>query len=217
LLLAVIIAGALVFRARQERDASQAAVVPPAAATAAPAARATVVVGPPANAADSAAASLFAVELLVANTPEGANFVLRKDRASLPAATVAPIPIGPERTIWYKVVAGAYTRRSEADSLLHALRAAKILNDSAGAVLRVPLALLVDSVESQGGIGDAVAASVGKYAERGLTVYPLIQNDGGARLYAGAFERPNDAAELIKTLQGAGLQPVLVYRTGRTP
>jgi len=217
LLLAVIIAGALVFRARQERDASQAAVVPPAAATAAPAARDTVVVGPPANAADSAAASLFAVELLVANTPEGANFVLRKDRASLPAATVAPIPIGPERTIWYKVVAGAYTRRSEADSLLHALRAAKILNDSAGAVLRVPLALLVDSVESQGGIADAVAASVGKYAERGLAVYPLIQNDGGARLYAGAFERPNDAAELIKTLQGAGLQPVLVYRTGRTP
>ncbi|HEU4747915.1 MAG TPA: hypothetical protein VFS56_05395, partial [Gemmatimonadaceae bacterium] len=169
------------------------------------------------NVADSPDAALFGVELLVANTPEGANFVLRKDRASLPAATVAPIPIGPERATWYKVVAGAYTRRSQADSLLSALRTAKILKDSAGSVVRVPLALLVDSVESQGGITDALAAAVGKYADRGLGVYPLIQNDGGARLYAGAFERPNDAGELIKTLQGAGLQPVLVYRTGRTP
>ena len=217
LILAAVVAGALVLRARRGQDSSRVASEAPAVATLTPAPRETLLVDPPVNAADSPAASLFAVELLVANTPEGANFVIRKDRASLPAATVAPIPIGPERATWYKVVAGAYTRRSEADSLLRALRTGKILNDSAGSILRVPLALLVDSVESQGGIGEAVAASVGKYAERGVAVYPLIQNDGGARLYAGAFERPNDAAELIKTLQGAGLQPVLVYRTGRTP
>ncbi|MEX2109866.1 MAG: hypothetical protein WD802_04625 [Gemmatimonadaceae bacterium] len=174
-------------------------------------------VAPPANVAESAAASAFAVELLVANTPEGANFVLRKDNASLPAATVAPIPIGVERTTWYKVIAGAYTRRSEADSLLSALRAAKVLNDSAGSILEVPLALLVDSVGTQGGIDAAVTAAVRKYTARGLPVYALMQDDGGARLYAGAFDRPNDAGELLKTLRDAGIRPVLAYRTGRTP
>jgi hypothetical protein len=174
-------------------------------------------VAPPANVADSAIASAFAVELLVANTPEGANFVLRKDKASLPAATVAPVPIGAERTTWYKVITGAYTRRSEADSLLRALRAAKVLNDSAGTILQVPLALIVDSVGTQGGIDDAVSAAVRKYTARGLPVYALMQDDGSARLYAGAFGRADDAAELLRTLRGAGLQPTLAYRTGRTP
>jgi len=214
---AVLIAGAVVFRARLAQFQPIVRSSPAPAPTTLPAAPETLLVAPPANVTDSLNAAAFAVELLVANTPEGANFVLRRDRVSLPAATVAPIPIGPARSTWYKVVVGAFTRRSEADSLLLALRSAKVLSDSAGSVLRVPLALLIDSVESQGGIGDAVDAAVAQYAERGLAVYPLMQNDGGARLYAGAFERPNDAAELLKTLRGAGLQPVLVYRTGRTP
>jgi hypothetical protein len=191
----------------------------PARPVAAPAsnARDSLLIAPPANVDDSANAAAFAVELLVANTSEGANFVLRKDNASLPSATVAPIPIGLERTTWYKVIAGAYTRRSQADSLLRALRAAKILTDSAGSVLQVPLALLVDSVGTQGGIDDAVTTAVRKYRALGLPVYALMQNDGGARLFAGAFDRANDAAELLKTLREAGLQPVLAYRTGRTP
>ncbi len=216
--LAIVVAAALLFRARRapEESVPILARTPTVAAPAPPPAE-TLFVGQPVNAADSMTAAAFAVELLVANTPEGANFVLRKDRASLPSATVAPIPIGPERTTWYKVVVGAYTRRSQADSLLLALRAARVLDDSAGSVLRVPLALLVDSVDSQGGIGDAVTAAVGKYAARGLSVYALMQNDGGARLYSGAFERADDAAGLLKALRGAGLQPVLVYRTGRTP
>ena len=213
----VLIAGALVFRSRLAQYSPVARSQSRPAATTRPAPPETLLVTPPANPAESVSAAAYGVELLVANTPEGANFVLRKDGESLPAATVAPIPIGAARTTWYKVIAGAYTRRSQADSLLVALRSAKVLNDSAGSVLRVPLALLVDSVESQGGIGDAVSAAVGKYAERGISVYPLMQNDGGARLFAGAFERPNDAAELLNTLRGAGLQPVLVYRTGRTP
>jgi hypothetical protein len=215
-ILAVVLAGAVVFRMLGEREKAPSAIAVPKVARVATLAD-TTFVGLPGNPADSASAAAFAVELLVANTPEGANFVVRKDRSALPSATVAPIPIGEERTTWYKVIAGAYTRRSEADSLLLALRSSKVLTDSAGSVLRVPLALLVDSVESQGGLTDAVAAAVGKYAAQGVSVYPLLQNDGGARLYTGAFERPQDAAELLKTLRGAGLQPVLVYRTGRAP
>jgi hypothetical protein len=177
----------------------------------------TLYIAPPANVNDSASASAFTVELLVANTAEGANLFVRKNGAALPAAAVSPVSIDPERSTWYKVTAGAYTRRYQADSLLRALRQSNVLTDSAGSVTRAPLALLVDSVATQGGIVDAVRTSVEKYTARGLQVYALIQNDGGARIFAGAFGSADQSAGLIRALRGAGLKPVLVYRTGSTP
>ena len=177
----------------------------------------TLYIAPPANAIDSTVASAFSVELLVANTAEGANLFVRKNGAALPSATVSPVSIDPERSTWYKVTAGAYTRRYQADSLLLALRRSSLLTDSAGSVTRTPLALLVDSVPTQGGIVDAVRAAVQKYTARGLPVYALIQDDGGARIYAGAFAAADQSAGLIRTLRGAGLKPVLVYRTGSAP
>jgi hypothetical protein len=178
----------------------------------------TIYIAPPANAIDSLSASVFSVELLVANTAEGANLFVRKNGAALPAATVSPVPIGPERATWYRVMAGAYTRRDQADSLLRALRESRLLaDDSVDHVKQTPLALLVDSVPSQGGIGDAIRAAVQKYAARGMPVYTLMQDDGGARIYAGAFATASQSAELTKTLRAAGLKPVLVYRTGSAP
>jgi hypothetical protein len=177
----------------------------------------TLHVAPPANGGDSADAATFSVELFTANTEEGANLFVRKNGGALPAAAVSPIPIDPERTMWYRVTAGAYTRRYQADSLLLALRRSTVLTDSGGSVTQTPLALLVDSVQTQGGIVDAVHAAVDKYAARGLAIYALMQNGGGARIYAGAFARAEQAAQLIRTLRGAGLNPVLVYRTGSAP
>jgi hypothetical protein len=178
----------------------------------------TLYIAPPANATDSLSAAEFSVELLVANTAEGANLFVRKNGAALPAAAVSPVPIGPEQATWYRVTAGAYTRRDQADSLLRALRESRLLaNDSVDHVKQTPLALLVDSVPSQGGIGDAIRAAVQKYAARGLPVYTLMQDDGGARIYAGAFATAGQSAELTRTLRAAGLTPVLVYRTGSTP
>jgi len=178
----------------------------------------TLYIAPPANVNDSAYASAFSVELLVANTAEGANLFVRKNGAALPAAAVSPVPIGQERATWYRVTAGAYLRRDQADSLLLALQKSGVLaSESAGRITRSPLALLVDSVPSQGGISDAIRAAVEKYTTRGLTVYPLIQDDGGARIFAGAFGSAGESAGLIKALRGAGLKPVLVYRTGSTP
>jgi hypothetical protein len=177
----------------------------------------TLQVAPPTNIIDSASASAFTVEMLVANTAEGANLFVRKNGAALPAAAVSPVPIEPERTVWYKVTAGAYTRRYQADSLLFALRNSGVLTDSAGSVTTTPLALVVDSVPTQGGIVDAVRAAVEKYTARGLPVYALIQNDGGALIYSGAFSRADQSAGLVRTLRGAGLKPLLVYRTGRAP
>ena len=177
----------------------------------------TLYIAPPANRNDSASAAAFTVELLVANTAEGANLFVRKNGAALPAPAVSPIPIDPERTKWYKVTAGAYARRYQADSLLFALRRSRVLTDSAGTVTRAPLALVVDSVPTQGGIVDAVRATVQKYTVRGLQVYALMQDDGSALIYAGAFARADQSAELIKTLRGAGLRPMLVYRMGSAP
>ena len=174
-------------------------------------------IAPPANVNDSASAAAFTVELLVANTAEGANLFVRKNGAALPAPAVSPIPIDPERTTWYKVSAGAYARRYQADSLLFVLRRSRVLTDSAGTVTRAPLALVVDSVPTQGGIVDAVRATVQKYTVRGLQVYALMQDDGSALIYAGAFARADQSAELIKTLRGAGLRPMLVYRMGSAP
>jgi hypothetical protein len=177
----------------------------------------TLYIAPPANVNDSADAAAFTVELQVANTAEGANLFIRKNGAALPAPAVSPVPIDPERSTWYKVTAGAYTRRYQADSLLLALRNSRLLRDSAGRVIRTPLALLVDSVPTQGGIVDAVRTAVEKYATRGMPVYALMQDDGGARIYAGAFERAEQSAQLTKNLRSAGSNPVLVYRTGRAP
>ncbi len=178
----------------------------------------TLYIAPPANASDALSASAFSVELLVANTAEGANLFVRKNGAALPAATVSPVQIGPERATWYRVTAGAYTRRDQADSLLRALRESRLLaNDSVEHVMQTPLALLVDSVPSQGGIVDAIRAAVQKYAARGLPVYTLMQDDGGARIYEGAFTTAAQSAELIKSLRATGLKPVLVYRTGSAP
>jgi hypothetical protein len=177
----------------------------------------TLYVAPPANVNDSASAAAFTVELLVANTAEGANLFVRKNGAALPAAAVSPVAIDLERSKWYKVTAGAYTRRYQADSLLRALRNSGVLTDSSGSVTTAPLALVVDSVPTQGGIVDAVRGAVDRYTARGLPVYALMQNDGGALIYAGAFSRADQSAELIRTLRGAGLKPVLVYRTGSSP
>ncbi|MFN2635781.1 MAG: SPOR domain-containing protein [Gemmatimonadaceae bacterium] len=173
----------------------------------------TVHITPPANPIDSSIAAAFGVLVVVANTAEGANFLLRRNSA-IPSMTVTPVPIGPERLIWYRVIAGAYSRRSQADSLLLALRNSGLHADT---VLKAPLALLVDSVPTQGGIDEAVRAAVAKYTARGLPVYSLIQDDGGARLYAGAFEHMDQSRELTRNLRGAGMNPVLVYRTGRAP
>jgi hypothetical protein len=224
-LLLIASVGLALMLARVGRAARQPARVvakaaPPAPAPTPPPPRPppeTLYVAPPANVNDSASAAAFTVELLVANTAEGANLFVRKNGAALPAAAVSPVAIDLERSKWYRVTAGAYTRRYQADSLLRALRNSGVLTDSSGSVTTAPLALVVDSVPTQGGIVDAVRGAVDRYTARGLPVYALMQNDGGALIYAGAFSRADQSAELIRTLRGAGLKPVLVYRIGSSP
>lgn len=176
----------------------------------APAAPDSALVG---NPADSAIASPYAVEFLAANTLEGANFELREKLGTVPAGTISPVPVGPDRITWYRVVGGAYADIRSADSLLLAVRRSRIVGESAGFVVRVPFALLVDSASTTGG----VQATLQQYLSRGLPVYALLQPAGNALVYAGAFAAPADAAVLQDSLSSAGIRTLLVYRKGRTP
>jgi hypothetical protein len=168
----------------------------------------------PANPADSAVAASYAVEILTANTAEGANFELQRHGAMMPAATISLVPIGDSETIWYKVLAGAFTDSSRAAQLLAALRRRHVIPDSSGAVVRAPFALLVDSVPSEAAVLSKTRKKIQDYSARGLAVYSLMQRDGSARLYMGAFVKPEQSSLAASAARVAGLSPVLEYRTG---
>ena len=59
-------------------------------------------------------------------------------------------------------------------------------------------------------------ARVDGFLAKNVPVYALSRGDGTVALYAGAFERPEQAAWLARALQAAGVTPTLVYRTGRS-
>ena len=169
----------------------------------------------PVNPSDSAKAAAYAVEILTANTAEGANFELVRHGGMMPAATISVVPIGDTDAIWYKVVAGAFADSAQAANLLASLRRRRIVPETAGMVLRVPFALLVDSVPAQAAAGAKSSEKIHDYAARGLAIYSLTQADGSVRLYAGAFENPQQSSLAATALRVAGLAPVLEYRTGR--
>lgn len=163
----------------------------------------------PGNPDDSTGASGYAVELITANTPSGAMLHLREKESLLPAATVSPVVFG-EGARWYKVVAGAYPSRAQADSLLGALRRAAILSEGAGKIVRAPLAFALRTGLRPAELGAARL----EFQRKGLAPYALRDDDGTLTLYVGAFETPEQASLLIKSLQESGVEPVLVYRTG---
>jgi hypothetical protein len=61
----------------------------------------------------------------------------------------------------------------------------------------------------------AVASRVSVYQTRGLPVYALLQSDGTARLFAGAFKEPEEASLLSDAMRASGVRTSVVYRTGR--
>jgi hypothetical protein len=168
-----------------------------------------------ANPADSATAAGYSVLILSANTAEGANFRLRGLGETMPAATISLVPLGDTDAIWYRVHAGAFSDSAQAARLLGSLRRRRVLPDSEGTVIRTPLALRVDSVPAQGGVTQKTREKLDGFTARGLAIYALTQRDGSTRLYAGAFERPEQASLAATALRVAGLTPVLEYRTGR--
>jgi cell division septation protein DedD len=219
LVLVALVAGGVYIRFANEtaRAAAKPAFRRPAPKVVAPpvvAPTESLTVASPANPADSLSASAYAVEVAAWNSQDDANEALARYRDMLPAGTISPVPIGPTRERYFKLIVGAYPARNEADAMLDVLRHKHVTpTPELGTVVRTPYALLIDSAAA-GRPGELVR----KYPEaRKWGSYVLAQPDGSLKLYAGAFERPEDAAALIMTLRAAKLTPTLVYRTGRTP
>jgi hypothetical protein len=161
----------------------------------------------PANPNDSAGAARFAVLLSKYNTKSGAILDLNGRFARLPAATYGME--SPSR--FYQNLAGAFTTRAGAESLLAQLRARRTLALGFGSVDDYPLAFLVDSAVPP----REVPPRLTRYAARGLPVYGLRQPNGTVRLYYGAYTNPEQAALAVPAVREAGIRPLLVYRIGR--
>lgn len=174
--------------------------------------RDTIRLAEPAGMLDSLNSAEFAVEVVAANTLSGANSVLQQSEKKLilPAATIAPSTLG-GGTVWYRVIIGAWRSRADAESMLQLLRSHDLVQRDGGKVVNVPFALLLaDRVRRV----DA-DVEIAHWRAQGLPAYGLMQPDGNARIFAGAFETAAQAAPLAVSVRDAGVAPVMAFRTGR--
>jgi hypothetical protein len=164
----------------------------------------------PLTAQDSAALAPFGITILTFNTRAGALLELQQYGATLRAGTYTPVLIR-ESSTWFQVIAGAYPDSAGAMALLDTLRARGGDAGRQAKVDSLPYALLIERDVPD----TSIASRVSLYRARGLPVYALLQSDGTARVYAGAFKAPADVSSLAAVLRAAGVSPSLAYRTGR--
>ena len=165
-----------------------------------------------ANPADSAVASRFAVQIAMVDTEDGAALRVRSGGGDFPVGTYAPVSRGADRGTWYKVVTGAYVDRNRADQLLGFLRQRGLVPQGWGTVIRAPFALEVTTAPSQA----QAAPIIADFQSRNVPVYGLLQRDGSVRVYAGAFETPDEAAPFKSALKSTkNIDATLAYRVGR--
>jgi hypothetical protein len=166
-----------------------------------------------ASADSDARAAGYAVEIAVTTNSTSANARLEDEMLkNLPALTVAPLA-EPDGNRTFHVIAGAFRQRDGADSLLAALVASGTVIKGQGKVERLPFAVLVQSEITR----DEASFYGAAYRSKGLAVYALLQEDGRMRLYAGAFERAQDAVLLASAFRATGETPIVTYRMGRLP
>lgn len=170
-----------------------------------------VTLGPLVNPSDSAIAAGFAVELVAANTLPSANSRLASLADFAPAKTISPVVIGTAARPWFHAIVGAWTQRREAEAWLASQRATGVMEATAGRVVTVPYALLLDDSLAV----SETAAAVSRWESVGIRAYGLLQDDGRVRVFAGAFESASQAGWLASMLRDTGATPLLAYRTGR--
>jgi hypothetical protein len=163
-----------------------------------------------ANPADSALAAAFAVYFVAANTVEEAR--PPEMTPALSAVAVSPVRLAGDGGRWFRVTVGAGADSAQATALLTRLRTAGQIGATSGSIIRVPFAFRLE----QGLPVDSATTAIGRWRARGVRAYALRQTDGSVTLFTGAFQTPAQATLLADSLQGAGIPPTLVYRTGRT-
>lgn len=169
-----------------------------------------VSIGPLVNPADSAIALRFSVELVAANTPESANSRLVSRGDSFPVPTVAPVVLQPGTSPWYRALVGAFPSRGEAEAWLAQQRALGVIRPTIGRVLDAPFALLIEETSA-----DSARLALPNYLGQNVPAYALVQDDGRARVYVGAFETAGQALWYAAELRSRGFTPKLAYRSGR--
>jgi hypothetical protein len=161
-----------------------------------------------ANPADSAKAAQFAVYLFAGSNRESAT---DSRVQSLPALAISPVIMDDDSVQWFRVTVGASEDQATAEALLARVRAAKVLGQASGTIVRVPYAFRLE----EGLSADAAPRIVAEYERRGVSAYALQQADGRVSLFTGALETVQQARHLADSLQTQGVKAVLVYRTGR--
>lgn len=160
---------------------------------------------------DSARAAAFGIELVATNTQLDAMAKL-DDLRRWPAVTFSPVALRNSGRPWYRVIVGALPTAAAAESLRGALRREGALT-AEGIVRRAPYALLVE----RGVTRETAPAMVAGWIEREIPAYALLQDDGTATIYAGAFEGPEQSFVLAQKLRSVGVTPSVVYRIGSLP
>jgi hypothetical protein len=165
-----------------------------------------------ANPQDSLKSAAYGVVIVATNDEAQALARWADLGLKLPAGTVSMVRIRGERGRFFQMQAGAYPRARQADSLLGALRASGKLKADAGRVVATPYALVLESRVSR----RAAQSVADGYGQRQITAYPLLQADGSATIFVGAFESPDQALPLMNELKSKGVGSELYFRTGRT-
>jgi hypothetical protein len=164
------------------------------------------------NPADSANASPFAVQIAMVDTEDGAALRVRSGAGDFPVATYAPVTRGADQGTWYKVTTGAYVDRAKAEQLLAFLRQRGLVPNGWGTVVRAPYALQIATATSK----TQAAPVIADYQSRKIPAYGLVQRDSTVRIYAGAFDSPDEAALFKAALKSTkNIDATLAYRVGR--
>ncbi len=167
-------------------------------------------VPPVANPEDSVRAASFAVAFATVRSPAAATRSFRARPRSLAAVTVGE-SADSSGTVRYYVITGAGRTQVDADALLARMRADGLLSASTGEVVQLPYALQVESSVPR----DSVRPVLNRFVARGIPAYALLQTNGRAHVYVGAFATPADARHTLITLQTAAIPAALAVRTGR--
>ena len=163
------------------------------------------------NPEDSIRVARWSVELVATNDRSDANLRLA-EKSALQAGTLSPVLLGEDSVTWYKIVVGAFVDRTAAELLRRALRQVGTIEPDAGVVARVPFAFRLDTALTP----DIAKTRATAYVTRGIAAYALLNDDGTATVYAGAFASPEQAVLLQAELRAAGINPQLAFRVGRS-
>lgn len=129
---------------------------------------------------------------------------LDRDARSLPAATYSAVLI--DGMPWYRVTFGSFVTRVAADSMI-----SNTSEIETATALYAPFSVVL----ARGVTPESAEIRLQAFRERKRPVFALVQDDGSVTVFAGAFETPEQSAQLLSELRADGEQVSVAYRTGK--